>query len=160
MSLSRKIAAEVADAIGTDGPAPTVYAEDGPHQIAVPLALATQMGLECEGFEFRIADRAELSSADLQGWAGRLSSRVTYLMEPLTLLESDPLAGEALLRSRTPTPRDGRRSFYEVRLGRQGTLRFDRMAFDEATKGRRKVSCQFTGEVFDRLLDDLVATAP
>jgi hypothetical protein len=153
MSLSQKIAAGVAEVVGAPGPA-TIHAEDGPHSIAVPLALATPMGIECDGFEFRTAEEGEKSLDDLKAWGGRLASRVTYLMEPLALLEADPLGGEVLLRSQSPTPRNGRRSFYEVRIGRSGALHFDRIAYDEAARSRRKVPCQFTGEVLERLVDD------
>ena len=55
-------------------------------------------------------------------------------MEPLVVLEVDAQAGEAELRSQAPTPRGDRRSFYEVRLRREGSLHLQRVAFDEATR--------------------------
>ncbi len=81
-------------------------------------------------------------------------------MEPLVVLEVDAEAGEAELRSRTPTARDDRRSFYEVRLRREGALQLRRVAFDDASRRRAAVPCQMTGEVLERLADDLVASLP
>ena len=56
----------------------------------------------------------------LRAWGDRLAARVTYLMEPLVVQEVDAEAGQAELRSQSPTPRADRRSFYEVRLRREG----------------------------------------
>jgi len=159
MSLSRKIAAEVDDLVKTCAPPLCITAEEGPHKIALPVSLATAVGVECEGFDFTVADRSDLSIDELKAWGGRVASRLTYLMEPLSILEADPVGGEVVLRSQSPTPRDGRRSYYEAHLRKTGVLRFDRVTYDEAARKRRPVSCKFTNEVLERLVDDLVATA-
>lgn len=156
MSLSRKIAAEVADLVGSHAPSPCARAEEGTHRIEVPVSLATAVGVECMGFDFTVADGVERSLEELKGWGGRLASRITYLMEPLAVLEADPVGGEVVLRSKAPTVRNGRRSYYEIHLRKSGLLRFDRVAFDEATRSRHQASCQFTNEVLERLVDDLV----
>jgi len=159
MSLSQKIAAEVADLVQSSAPPRAITAEDGPHRIVVPLGLATPVGIDCQGFDFAVTDRATLPLDDLKAWGQRLSARITYLMEPLSVLEADPVHGEVVLRSQAPSLKNGRRSYYEVHLGQSGALRFDRVVFDDTTRLRRKVSCQFTNEVLERLVDDLVATA-
>jgi hypothetical protein len=80
-------------------------------------------------------------------------------MEPLVVLEVDPAAGEAELRSQSPTARGDLRAYYEVRLNAAGTLRFSRVVFDDASRRRRPAPCQMTREVLERLADDLVASA-
>jgi len=159
MSLSKKIAAEVDDLVKTCAPPLCVSASEGPHAIDLPISLATAVGVECDGFDFRVNDRVELTLDQLKAWGSRLCARLTYLMEPLSVLESDPVGGEVIVRSQTPTPRDGRRSYYEIRLGKSNHLRFDRVVFQEAARSRRTVPCQFTNEVLERLVDDVVATA-
>ena len=159
MSLSRRIAAEVDDLVKSCAPPLCLHAEEGPHRIDVPVSLATPVGIECQGFDFTRTDRVEMSLEDLKTWGKSLAARLTYLMEPLSLLEADPVGGEVILRSQAPTPRNGRRSYYEVHLRKTGLLRFDRIAFDETTRERRKTPCQFTREVLERLTDDLVATS-
>lgn len=158
MSLSQKIAAVVAELAASHASPACVHAEEGRHQINLNVTLATPMGLECEAIDFR-ADDAETSFDSLKAWGNRIAGRVTYLMEPLKVLEADPLDGSVLLRSQGPTPKNGRRSYFEVRLNQSGSATFDRIAYDEAAKTRQAVPCQFTAEVFERLVDDLVATS-
>ena len=68
------------------------------------------------------------------------------------------MAGEAALRSQSPTPRGELRSFYEVRLRSEGSLTFRRVAFESEARRRKSVPCQMTVEVLERLVDDLVAS--
>ena len=82
---------------------------------------------------------------------------MTYLMEPLRSSRSTPAGGEVQIRSHNPTTRGEHRGYYEVRLFKQGTLRMERHAFDEATRQRRTVPCQLTREVLERLADDIAA---
>ena len=81
-------------------------------------------------------------------------------MEPLKVLEVDAAGGEVHIRSQSPTTRDDQRSYYEVRLFKQGTLRMERSTFDEATRRRRRIPCQLTREVLERLADDVAASVP
>lgn len=155
MSLSRKIVAAV-DAL--PGGAGDAIAEDGPHRLALRVAEAGPVGLACDGLNFATAARPEWPAADLRAWGDRLAARVTYLMEPLAVLEADATAGEVVLRSHRPTPRNGRRAYYEVRLGRAGTAQFGRVAFDDGDRRRRPAACQLTREVLERLADDLAAS--
>jgi hypothetical protein len=159
MSLSRKIADGVDELVKASGPPRPLSAEEGRHRIDLPVTLATAIGVECEGFDFGVATPGEMSLDDLRAWGGRVASRLTYLMEPLSLHEADAVAGEVVLRSQSPTPRNAKRSFFEARLRKTGTLRFDRIVYDETTRRRQPVPCQFTNEVLERLVDDLVATA-
>src|SRR5206468_2353046 len=102
--------------------------------------------------------RDHWSSSDLKAWGERIAARVTYLMEPLVVIEHDAVAGELEIRSHAPTARGEQRAYYEARLGQNGTLRLSRIAFDDASRRRRPASCQMTREVLERLADDLVAS--
>jgi hypothetical protein len=158
MSLSQKIAAAL-DARPDPGALPCeTAAEDGAHRLALRLTAAGPVGLAFSTLEFATAARAEWTADALKGWADRLAARVTYLMEPLVVLEHDVDAGDVELRSQSPTPRAQTRTYYEVHLNRAGTLRLSRVAFDEATRRRRAVDCQMTREVLERLADDIVAS--
>ena len=155
MSLSRKIAAAVE---GLADGAGAASAEDGPNRLAMRVSAAGPVGLAFDALEFSTSARPSWSVEDLRAWGGRLAARVTYLMEPLAVLEADPVAGEVLLRSQAPTPRGGERAFYELRLSGRGAARLDRVTFDEPTRRRRPAPCQLTREALERLADDLVAT--
>jgi hypothetical protein len=158
MSLSRKIAAAL-DARPTPGALPTdVVAAEGPHRLSLSVGLSGPVGLEVHALDFAADGRPEWAVDALKSWGDRLAARVTYLMEPLAVVEADAVGGEVELRSGSPTARHGHRSYYRVRLGRDGTLRLDRLAFDESTRTRRPVPFQLTREVLERLADDLAAS--
>lgn len=161
MSLSRQIAAALDDLSAIGGTPHEITAEAGPHRLTLAVRVASPVGVEVLALEFAVSDpaRPERSLDDLRAWADRVAARVTYLMEPLVLLEVDPAGGEAELRSQSPTARDGRRAYYEVRLNRQGTLRLHRVSFEESDRRRRDTPFQLTREVLERLADDLAATA-
>lgn len=153
MNLSQKIAAELEGL--TAAPA-NVHASAGSHRLSVSVLRAGPIGVEADALEFVVQDQTNWSIDALRARADRLSARVTYLMEPLTVIEVDAQGGEVELRSQTPTSRQGRRFYYEVRIDRQGSLRFHRVSFDEATRKRARVPFRITTEVLQRLADDLV----
>ena len=160
MTLSRKIA-DAVESLPSGGPLPCrVEAETDRARLALNLTAQGPVGLAFDGLDYARTDRVDLPAEALRGWGDRLAARLTYLMEPLVVIEVDAQAGEAELRSRTPTPRGDRRSFYEVRLRREGSLHLQRAAFNEATRRRQVVPCQMTVEVLERLADDLAASLP
>ena len=158
MTLSRKIADAVESLTAATEMPLLVEAEAGAARLALNLTARGPVGIAFDGLDYALADRRDLSADDLRKWGDRLAARLTYLMEPLVVLEVDAQAGEAALRSQAPTPRGDRRSFYEVRLRRQGSLHLQRIAFDETARRRQVVPCQMTVEVLERLADDLSAS--
>jgi hypothetical protein len=160
MTLSPKIAAAL-DARSEGGAFPCdVSVADGPYRLSLHLTAAGSVGLAFASLDFAVADRPEWTTEALRAWADRLSARLTYLMEPLVVLEVDAAEGEVELRSQSPTVRGGHRAYYEVRLSKQGTLRLGRTVYDETERRRRPTTCQMTREVIERLADDLVASVP
>ena len=133
--------------------------EEGPHRLSLHLSALDTVGLACTALEFTTSSRAEWTSEGLGAWGERLAGRVSYLLEPLKVLEVDRDGGEVQIRSQNPTTRSEQRGYYEVRLSQQGSLRLERFTFDEATRQRRPIACQFTREVLERLADDIAASA-
>jgi len=152
--LNRKIAAALDDRAGTAG---RVDAEDAGHRLALLLTASGPVGLAFDALEYAAPEAGARTTESLRAWADRLAARVTYLMEPLVLVEVDATSGEAELRSQSPTARGDLKSYYEVRLDRLGSLRLARVVFDEETRRRRPSPCQLTREALERLTDDLVA---
>jgi hypothetical protein len=160
MSLSKKIADALDENTSVHVPPCEVLIEEGPHRLTLHLTAVDTVGLAFDSLEFTTTGRPELNTDTLRAWADRLAPRVTYLMEPLKVLEVDAAGGEVHLRSQSPTARDDRRSYYEVRLFRRGALRMERRSFDEADRRRVAVPCRLTREVLERLADDIVASVP
>lgn len=161
MSLSRQVADAPSFFLGAPDrkfPAALVFEDDG-CRLALNVTAQGPVGLAFDHLEFTAANRAERSPEGLRAWANKLAATLTYLMEPLVVLEIDPLAGEAELRSQSPTPRGDLLAYYEVRLRKAGALRLSRVVFDETTRRRRPADCQVTVEILERLAGDLVACA-
>lgn len=159
MSLSRKIADALDTFVKPDGANALLTVEDGPHRLALDVQLLTPIGVSLHALEYAHGEGPEASLDQLRAWADRLTARLTYLMEPFKLHESDKDTGIVCLRSQSPTVRHGRRGYYEITLAPSGALRFGRFHYDDATRRREPVPCQFTREVLERLADDLAASA-
>ncbi len=160
MTLSRKIA-DAVDSLPAGAPLPgAIEAEADTSRLALNLTERGPVGLAFDRLDYARSDRGDLSPEALRAWGDRLAARLTYLMEPLVVVEVDAQAGEAELRSQAPTPRGDRRAYYEVRLRREGNLHLQRFAFDDQARRRQAVPCQMTLEVLERLADDLVASLP
>ncbi len=159
MSLSRKIAAALDENTRAYVLPCTVTVEDGPNRFTLDLTALDSVGAAFDSLEFVTADRQDWSSQALNSWGDRLAGRVTYLLEPLRVLEIDAGGGEVQIRSQTPSARAEERGFYEVRLYKQGRLRMERYVFDDAARQRRRTPCKFTHEVVERLADDIAASA-
>jgi hypothetical protein len=163
MTLSRKIDVAL-DGPDAGTPPCDLVLEDGGHRLAVHLTASGPVGLAFDSLELSATPRegagAGWSPAALKAWGERIAARVSYLMEPLVVLEQDALAGEVAIRSHAPTARGDLRAFYEIRIAPGGTLHLARLGFDEASRRRRPVDCMMTREVLERLVDDIVASIP
>lgn len=156
MSPSRKIA----DAVSTfPAPGEVAIALDDGASLSLNLTETSPVGVAFDRLTFTSADRSERSPDTLRAWADLLTARVTYLMEPLVTLEHDRGAGAVDVRSKAPTVRNQRRTYYDLRLRKDGTLTMTRVAFDEAGRRHTPVPCQMTLEALEHLADDLAACA-
>ena len=98
----------------------------------------------------------------LKDWAEALCKRITYLLENMAPVEFEPVSGQVLIRSTTPTQQPGRRLFYEVLLHANAAGNFSLKRYEsiQGQPGRTGVDLQLTHEVLARLVRDLVETIP
>ena len=154
MMLSQKIAA-AAEALGAGAPASsTIAVEDGSLQLLIDLSQAGPVGMAVREIQLHNAG-SHWSIADLSARSERIAAKVTYLMEPLRLVETDSEALEVELRSVCPTKRMDRSSFYQARLKGDGRFSLKRVSFNEGDRQRVPVDMQLTSETLERLADDL-----
>ena len=92
----------------------------------------------------------------LKAWAAGVASRVTGLVEPLTVHEIDNTRGEALLRSTSPSARADALAYYEVSLNTSGRAVVRRFNGSKAKPGREQVPFALTHEVLAKLAGDVV----
>ena len=122
MSLSQKIAAALDENTKAYVLPCSVTIEESPNRLTLHITAFDTVGLACTALEFVTTRRSEWSSESLQEWGTRLAGRVTYLMEPLKVIEIDTEGGEVQIRSQSPTPRADQRGYYEIRLFREGSF--------------------------------------
>jgi hypothetical protein len=89
----------------------------------------------------------------------RIAQRVTYLGEPLQVIEMVKGGGQALVRSAPPCMRDGSVSFFEMILNRQRELSLRRYAVDAECGQRKGVPAPLTRHTLERLVVDLLDLA-
>ncbi|WP_165250024.1 hypothetical protein [Paludisphaera soli] len=157
MTLSRKIAAALDENTRAYNLPCVVTLDDGPDRINLEITSLDSVGVALDALEYVASDRKEWTPEALNAWGEKLSKSVSYLLEPLKVLEVDGGAGLAQLRSASPTVRGDVRGYYEVRLDRQGICRFERYVVDPGGRGRRRTPCHLTREVVERLADDIAA---
>jgi hypothetical protein len=158
MSLSKKIAAALDENTKAYNFPCAITVEEGTSRLTLHLTGLDTVGVAFTNLEFASSKQSEWSSETLKGWGDRLASRVTYLMEPLKVVEIDAGGREVQMRSQRPTPRDEQRGYYEIRLFGHGALRMQRCVFNDETRERRQTPCQLTREVLERLADDIAAS--
>ncbi|HKM55405.1 MAG TPA: hypothetical protein VJY33_18515, partial [Isosphaeraceae bacterium] len=103
MSLSRKIAAALDENTRAYNLPCPVTVEDGPNRLTLTLTALDSVGVAMESLDFVTTDRQDWSSEALKGWGERLAARVTYLLEPLKVLEIDAAGSEVQIRSQSPS---------------------------------------------------------
>jgi hypothetical protein len=105
----------------------------------------------------RTAEPADDSTKALEAWAGRAASRVTGLLEALTVVEIDRPRGQALLRSNDPSRRKDDVHYYEVLL--KGTREAVLRRYHGSHQGTRREQVPFTltHEALAKVASDLTA---
>lgn len=119
---------------------------------------ADRLGCMINGLRIEDSRHPVPDANGLAAWIERVTGRITYLTEQLATSETDLLAGEVLLRSDQPWRHGEARYYYEVVLTIPGTLTLTRYRYCAGEAERVEIPCNLTLEVFERLVDDLVAT--
>ena len=103
MNPSRKIAAALDENTRAYVLPCSVTVEDGPNRFTLNLTALDSVGVAFDNLDFVTTDRQDWSSDALNAWGERLAGRVTYLLEPLKVLEIDAGGGEVQIRSKSPS---------------------------------------------------------
>jgi hypothetical protein len=111
----------------------------------------TRLSLRCDFL-------AGMTTDQLKKTAERLSTQLTYLLEPISPIETDAQGCVVQLRSSPPQKDEDRTSYYELLVSRTGEMslcRFERIA----GQSRQSVAAHVTREVLYRLVGDFSAAA-
>ena len=162
MTLSPQITATLAGLKGFSGPGIHSAAWDDGQGVEVSVDFTAVDTLSCAVSELRISKSAlrGATDAELQAWAGEVVRRVTYLLEPLAVLEYDAASQSVLVRSQPPTQTPDAIMYYEAVVGAPGHLSLKRYSAPKSDPGRQTVDLHMTHEVLRRLVEDLAAPVP
>ncbi|WP_425613390.1 hypothetical protein NA78x_003222 [Anatilimnocola sp. NA78] len=125
-------------------------------RIVSQLDVVDAVGCAFTRFDYQSSNLANATVDSLKALSNKIQQRLTYLMEPISLLETDAESVSIQMRSSPPQVGDDGRSYYEllVRRGGEVTLRRYHKA---AGQPRQIVPANVTREVLGRLGDDFVA---
>jgi hypothetical protein len=120
------------------------------------LEAVDNVGVSFTRFDYQSSNLAAATVDSLKALSGKIQQRLTYLLEPISLLETDTESVSIQMRSSPPQVGDDGRSYYEllVRRGGEVTLRRYHKAPGQP---RQVVPANVTREVLARLADDFVA---
>ena len=101
---------------------------------------------------------AAMSTGELQTLAAELASKLTYLLEPISPIETDAHGCVVQMRSNPPQKESDRTSYYELLVSRTGELSLARYT-RAASQPREVIPAEVTREVLARLVDDFSSVA-
>lgn len=126
----------------------------GARHITCKLVSRDSLAVAFDSLRLTTSELAEAGAADLERISGKLSERLTYLMEPIHPIELDADACIMQMRSRPPQQDDDGRSYYELVARRGGELSLCRFRKTPGSP-REAIAAHVTREVLLRLVSDL-----
>ncbi len=126
---------------------------DDRRELEAELSAIDRLACAFDTFRVTIAAMATAETAQLKEHAGKLAAKLSYLLEPIGLIEVDADRCVVQLRSIPPQRDEDRIAYYELLAERGGTFSLRRY---EVFSGqpRQPVPAEVTREVFLRLADD------
>ena len=134
----------------------TIEVEEDCQRLTCEFAALDSLSCALSQFALTTAKLADATPPRLKRLAEQLSSRLTYLLEPIRPIEADDQQCVVQMRSNPPQLGDDGASYYELVIRRGGELSLCRW---QKAKGneRRRVPANLTREVLWRLIDDFSA---
>lgn len=154
MRLQQQFERELSS-IGSGGPT-TVTVEDQPRTLACDITERNSLAVSFNQLRVATAELASADAIELQRIGTALASRLTYLMEPISPIETDAQGCVVQLRSNPPQRDDDGRSYYELLVRRGGEIALSRYR-KENGDARRPIAATVTREVLLRLVGDFCA---
>jgi len=156
MTLIKKLQQAI-DALGTFHDAPrTVDVSEGARRMTCELRGLDRLACQLRVLRLQTPELAAASRDRLQAISESLSSRLTYLLEPVSLIEIDSEGCTVQLRSNPPRQEDnGRACYYELLVRRGGEINLCRYRAGDGD--REIVPAKLTREVLGRLAADFSA---
>jgi hypothetical protein len=122
---------------------------------------ADLVAVDCIGCAFQTlglstSKLADMSLDDLKNISDALISRLTYLLEPIGIVEADADRCSVQMRSNPPKKGEDETSYYELMVRRGGDITLSRYS-KKSGQLRQIIPAQVTREVLTRLAEDFIA---
>jgi hypothetical protein len=134
-----------------------VQAPEG--SVEADLVAVDAIGCSFQTLAYSTATLAHASLEQLKAVSQTLTSKLTYLLEPIGVVEADADRCSVQLRSNPPQKNDDGTSYYELMVRRGGDITLSRYSKKPGAL-RQIVPANVTREVLGRLADDFIAAAP
>ena len=130
--------------------------DTGKGQLESLVVAVDAIGCAFESFALTTDKLAGTSMGQIKKISAALSSRLNYLLEPISPIEADFESCTLQLRSNPPKQGEQGTVYYELLVKRGGSLSLQRY---QAKPGqmRQPIAAQVTREVFHRLAEDFAA---
>ena len=132
-----------------------VDCDDG--RIEADLLAVDAIGCSFQTLGYSTSRLADSSLDELKAVSEALTGKLTYLLEPIGLVEADSDRCTIQLRSSPPQKGDDSTSYYELMVRRGGDITLSRYS-KKSGQLRQIVPTNVTREVITRLADDFIAS--
>jgi len=156
MSLTQDLKQALAGLTTTSSDPQTLELSASGQELRIELAALD--GLACSFTEVALTSPKLLGAPlpSLKATAEALSKRLTYLLEPISPIETDSHGCTVQMRSTPPHKEDNVTSYYELLVSREGRLSLVRFR-RSAGNPRERIAAHVTREVLVRLVGDMSA---
>jgi hypothetical protein len=157
MSLNDQINQELAR-IRAGGGGGVLTADAPSGRLECDLNSVDGIGCAVDQFSFHTGRLTGASLEKLKKIGEDLSRRVTYLLEPIAIIELDAEGVTVQLRSSPPSQENGVTTYYELTINQNG-LNLRRYQ-SQSGQPRQAIPAHFTHEALRRLAKDVTAAVP
>ncbi len=155
MTLRENILSQLPNTIGKQHQ--RVVALEGPRTVRCEVDQCDQLAVAVYELVLETSELANIKVATLQRASESLCQRVTYLLEPISPIETDADSCIVQMRSSPPQQHENGRFYYELMLRRGGAVTMYRYEKQPGSI-RQRVAANLTHEVLGRLVDDFNTT--
>ncbi len=159
MSL-KQVAIQALDALTVGSTSPQfVNVRDGGHHLECRFITVDALACAFDQFAVTADSLAGSSVDDLKKVGEALSTRLNYLLEPISPIEIDSEGCHVQLRSNPPQRDDDGTKYYELVVSHDGVMSLVRYSKSSGSP-RQTIPAEVTREVWGRLVEDFSAVAP
>lgn len=155
MTLREEILSKLPGTIGKQHQRVTSSA--GPRTLRCEIDQCDQLAVAVYELVLETPELANVEVAKLQAASKALCERITYLLEPISPIETDADGCIVQMRSTPPQQQENGRFYYELFLRRGGSVAMYRYEKQPGAM-RQRVPATLTHEVLGRLVEDFDKT--